>query len=202
MTSHQSNPQKKPLDAGLGFNPFIISGSAHREGNTTTATQAMLGDVPTAFLCELNIAQYRYGKANGSDDFLPLIHRLVKCDPLVFATPVYWYAMSGYMKVFWDRITDLFYHHKDLFKQFQGKTAMIIVSSANGKPEGFEMPLEKTFAYLKMPYAGCWDHIFPLDKHAEHNDQQKSLAMARWKKLEQDFQERAWSARAQDLPKV
>jgi multimeric flavodoxin WrbA len=112
-------------------------------------------------------------------------------NPLIFATPVYWYSMSGRMKTFWDRVTDLFYHHKELSQGLRGKTAMVIASSSGGKPDGFEMPLEKTFAYLKMDYMGCWDYIFPLDAHTEHNQKQKALAGAQWEILVKKLQSKA-----------
>ena len=36
----------------------------------------------------------------------PLIPIIEKYDTLIFATPVYWYSMSGIMKVFFDRKND------------------------------------------------------------------------------------------------
>jgi multimeric flavodoxin WrbA len=143
------------------FSPLVLCGSAHKEGNTKHTVQDLLGDVPIVHLCEQNIVPYHDTSAHEDDDFLPLVRLLINHNPLVFATPVYWYTMSGRMKTFWDRITDLLYHHTALSNQLQGKTAAVVVSSSSGKPDGFEMPFEKTFAYLKMNYAGCWDYIFP-----------------------------------------
>ncbi len=168
---------------GHGFYPLVICGSAHKEGNTMHTVQDILGNVPMVHLCEQNIGPYHYESAHEEDDFLPLIRLLINHNPLVFATPVYWYCMSGRMKTFWDRITDLLYHHKELSAQLRGKTAAVMVSSSGGKPDGFEMPFEKTFAYLKMNYAGCWDYVFPMEKHRDHNEWQKSLALAQWNAL-------------------
>ena len=179
MVSTVSSNEEKP-SSNHGFSPLVLCGSAHKEGNTTYTAQDILGDVPVIHLCALNIGPYHYNSSEEGDDFLPLIHRLVQHNPLIFATPVYWYCMSGRMKTFWDRVTDLYAHHKDLLKQLEGKTAMVLVSSSGGKPEGFEMPLEKTFGYLKMHYGGCWDYIFPIEKHSDYNAQQKILALAEW----------------------
>ncbi len=44
-----------------------------------------------------------------------------KYDVLIFATPVYWYSMSGIMKVFFDRITDLLTIKKDIGRKLKGK---------------------------------------------------------------------------------
>lgn len=46
-------------------------------------------------------------------------------DNIVFATPVYWYAMSGRMKIFFDRFTDLLYTHKSIGKNLKGKKLFI-----------------------------------------------------------------------------
>jgi NAD(P)H-dependent FMN reductase len=180
----QSTPNK-PLRT---FNPLVISGSAHVQGNTKQAVELLCSDLPTLFLCEQKIAHYSYTSSHEGDDFLPTMRRILAHDPLIFATPVYWYSMSGHMKVFWDRVTDLYVHHKDLGQQLKGKTAMIIVSSSSPMPQGFAMPLEKTFAYLKMGYVGCWDQIFPLEAHADHNQEQRLLAQTAWAQLHKDFE--------------
>jgi multimeric flavodoxin WrbA len=172
------------------FHPLVISGSAHVQGNTKKAVELLLADLPTLFLCEQKIAHYSYTSSHEEDDFLPTIRHILDHDPLIFATPVYWYAMGGHMKVFWDRVTDLYAHHKDLLQKLKGKTAMIVVSSGGHKPQGFEMPLEKTFAYLHMNYAGCWDQVFPLEANTAHNQEQKILAMAGWAKVQKDFKAR------------
>ena len=41
------------------------------------------------------------------DEFLKIIQAMIESDVIVFATPVYWYAMSGSMKIFFDRFSDL-----------------------------------------------------------------------------------------------
>lgn len=181
-----------PLDSpcenkifSLGFSPLVISGSAHIQGNTMHTVQDMFGDVPTVHLCDLHIAPFSYTSRHEKDDFLPLVHRMLDHNPLIFATPVYWYTMSGRMKTLWDRMTDLLYHHRELVESLREKTCMIIASSAHGKPEGFEMPMEKTFAYLNMKYGGCWEYIFPLEDHGDYNAQQREKACLALKKLQE-----------------
>ena len=54
--------------------------------------------------------------------FLPTIKELnSKYDTWIFVTPVYWYSMSGQMKIFLDRITDLLKWHKDEGRKIRGK---------------------------------------------------------------------------------
>ena len=139
--------------------------------------------IPIIDLCALNLSPYDYSYSNAADDFLSLIHRVVSHDPLVFATPVYWYTMSSWMKIFWDRITDLLYHHKDLVQQLKGKRALLFVVSAGGKPQEFEAPLIKTFNYLGMVYKGCWDTVYPTGRHSIHNDKERESFLEQWTKI-------------------
>ncbi|AUS04013.1 hypothetical protein C1A40_00280 [Tamlana carrageenivorans] len=99
---------------------------------------------------------FDYTHTNQSDDYLYLIRDLLeKYDTLVFATPVYWYAMSGIMKVFFDRLTDLLTIEKELGKKLRGKN-MAIISSSYGENLGehFWLPFQSTATYLGMNYLG------------------------------------------------
>ena len=84
-------------------------------------------------------------------------------DTLIFATPVYWYAMSGTLKIFFDRFSDLLHYRKDLGRTLRGKSmAMISNSGENDRKlgldaelmEGFEMPFVESANYLGMDYLG------------------------------------------------
>lgn len=58
------------------------------------------------------IEHYKYDSSKPQDDFLTIIEEAIKADTIVFATPVYWYAMSGMMKVFFDRFPILSLHQE------------------------------------------------------------------------------------------
>jgi multimeric flavodoxin WrbA len=173
-------------------NPVVLLASSRPEGHTKKAVQGALEfclgesvkDVSWEILCTLSILPYDYENKNATDDFLSLIRRLLQHDLIIFATPVYWYTMSAHMKIFFDRITDLLVHHKELLRAFKDKKAMIIASSASGKPEAFEIPFALTFQYLSMDYIGCWDFIFPekTPEHVAHNQEQKKSLEGQWKK--------------------
>lgn len=166
------------------MSPVVISGSSRTGGHTKCMIDNFLGkDIPVIELCALNLSPYDYSYGNADDDFLSLIHRVVSHDPLVFATPVYWYTMSAWMKIFWDRVTDLLYHHKDLAQHLKGKTAVLFVVSAGGKPKEFEAPLTQTFNYLGMVYKGCWDTLFPMERYSIHNEKEKERFLAQWPKI-------------------
>ena len=72
---------------------------------------------------------------------------------LVFATPVYWYAMSGSMKVLFDRLTDLVTIQKVAGRKLMGKQVYLVaVGAEDTLPVGFEVPFRRTASYFDMQY--------------------------------------------------
>jgi multimeric flavodoxin WrbA len=58
----------------------------------------------------------------GEDDgFKPIAEKMAAAEGILFATPVYWYAMSAPLKIFFDRLTDMTENLKALGKQLAGK---------------------------------------------------------------------------------
>src|SRR5690606_23204552 len=96
---------------------LIISGSARNDGDTTTRVE-QLRDMTGWDMIDLNdynISHYDYNHENRNDDYLPLIKDIIeRYETWVIATPVYWYAMSSIMKVFFDRFSDLLTIEKEL----------------------------------------------------------------------------------------
>jgi multimeric flavodoxin WrbA len=117
---------------------------------------AQLSGWPVVDLNDYNISHYDYGHANREDDYLELMRALIgQYDLFLLATPVYWYAMSGVMKVFFDRLTDLLTIEQDLGRQLRGKAmAAVSVSIGNNLGEDFWLPFSKAAGYLGMQYLG------------------------------------------------
>lgn len=136
----------------------VIVGSSRKDGDTQSLVSALQRETawPIEHLAERQISYYDYDHRNQDDDFLPLMRRLLnEFDCLVFATPVYWYAMSGQMKVFFDRFTDLLTVEKNLGRRLQGKKmAAISISQGNNLGEDFWLPFQETAKYLAMDYLG------------------------------------------------
>lgn len=136
---------------------IIILGSARSDGNTRLAAGYLSGvsDMHLIDLNDYNIEPFEYDNYDREDDFLPLIERIVQCDTVVFATPVYWYSMSSVLKKFFDRITDLLQEHKDLGRRLRGKQmALLSCSGTPGPDPEFAIPFEKTAEYLGMKFVG------------------------------------------------
>jgi len=144
---------------------IIIQGSANSNGNTHKVVSYISKITGTAIidLKTKNIAQFDYEFKNIGDDFIPLIKELVQnYELLIFATPVYWYTMSGIMKNFFDRITDCLIIKKEIGRALRGKQMAVISCGANKclKPEFF-IPFKETANYLGMEYKG--DFYMPFE---------------------------------------
>lgn len=137
---------------------IIVQASGRPNGDTYTVVNFLAEkyhyDVVDLF--SKNIGHYDYNYKNENDDFIPLITNIIEnYETIIFATPVYWYTMSGHLKVFFDRISDLIRIHKDLGRQLRGKNmAMVSVSNSNDLIDGFNMPFVASANYLGMHYLG------------------------------------------------
>ena len=130
-----------------------------------------------------NIEHFDYEFNNINDDFVGVMTEIIeKYDTLVFVTPVYWYSMSGILKVFFDRFSDLLKTHKELGRKLRGKQmAMISCSNSNDLKEGFTMPFFESANYLGMHYLGdihTWvvNGIIPVEVKELINDFQKTIS--------------------------
>ena len=136
-------------------NGVIILGSARSDGNTAAIAQQLSADLqwPIFNLLDYQIEPYSYQHDYTNEDFQHLIEELHNYETWVFATPVYWYAMSSTMKVFLDRFTDLLKIHKDLGRQLRGKNMAVITSSNGGNlGDDFFIPFRASAEYLGMNY--------------------------------------------------
>lgn len=137
---------------------IIIVGSSRKEGETHAVVQQLqqYSNWKAIYLNDYDISYYDYEHLNAADDYLPLMKDIILShDTLLFATPVYWYAMSGIMKVFFDRMTDLLTIEKDTGRQLRGKNMAVISSSYGGNlGEQFWLPFQESANYLGMQYLG------------------------------------------------
>ncbi|MEO8237132.1 MAG: NAD(P)H-dependent oxidoreductase [Flavobacterium sp.] len=136
----------------------IILGSSRKNGNTTKLVDQISKEtaIEVIDLSDYNISYYDYESKNKEDDFLPLIKGIIeKYDTLIFATPIYWYNMSGIMKVFFDRFSDLIRIEKETGRKLRGKKIAVISNSHDNEiEESFYIPFKKSADYLGMEYLG------------------------------------------------
>lgn len=135
-----------------------ILGSARQDGNTAALTSAVfqhLNDASVIDLNDLSIEPYSYDNPHESDDFCALAQMMAEADAIVFASPVYWYSMSGPMKIFFDRLTNLTDFYKPIGRALAGKSAFLVAASNSpAAPACFEPPFAETARYFDMRWGG------------------------------------------------
>ncbi|MDQ3192209.1 MAG: NAD(P)H-dependent oxidoreductase [Bacteroidota bacterium] len=135
---------------------LIILSSSRKASNTKLLTQKLFAsiDSETIDLLDFKISQYDYqGHYSETDQFLEVIEKVLLYETIVFATPVYWYSMSGLLKVFFDRLTDIVTIEKHIGRKLKGKNIFLVSIGTDLKlPEGFEIPFQLTSGYLEMNF--------------------------------------------------
>ena len=136
----------------------IIVGSSRNDGDTANLTKQLIekSNWDILNLNDYEFSYFDYKHENKNDDYLNLMKKIVeKYETLIFVTPVYWYSMSGIMKVFFDRFTDLLTIEKELGRKLRGKK-MAVLSCSIGENLGeyFWLPFSETAKYLGMEYIG------------------------------------------------
>lgn len=136
----------------------IILGSSRSKGNTSKIIEEIASklDIEIIDLNNYQFSYYDYENKNKEDDFLLLMKKLIEnYETLIFATPIYWYSMSGIMKVFFDRISDLLTIEQDLGRKLRGKNMGVIANTSDEEIDyDFFMPFRKSAEYLGMNYIG------------------------------------------------
>ncbi|NNE25237.1 MAG: NAD(P)H-dependent oxidoreductase [Saprospiraceae bacterium] len=136
---------------------IIIQGSSRRDGNTSKICDlfSINQSIDMLHLSDYQIGHFDYEFQNLEDDFHPLIQKLMHYPIWVFATPVYWYSMSGRTKVFLDRISDLLKIDKESGRKLRGKSLGLITCGSEAKlNKGFTIPFQLSAEYLGMDYLG------------------------------------------------
>jgi hypothetical protein len=138
--------------------PLVILGSARPDGETRRAVDLAFppGAAELVVLPNFAIGGYDYQHFNTDDAFGDIAPKMAEADKIVFATPVYWYAMSAPLKIFFDRLDDLTGNLKALGKSLKDKSVWVIATGTeNVLPDGFEVPFARTAGYFGMRYRGC-----------------------------------------------
>lgn len=163
-------------------NAIALFSSSRRNGNTGQFVDRIATNlkIEVVDLASVRMSAFDYEHRNRNDDFEPLMKRVLEFDQLLFATPVYWYAVAPTMKVFLDRISD-FLELPDLLnegRRLRGKRAYVVCTSIYDEaPASFMNAFRDTFNYLGMHFGGvahanCRDGYVP----ARHDTDADSFA--------------------------
>jgi len=156
---------------------IALLSSSRRLGNTGRLLDriALELDIEVVDLAGQRMSSYDYDHLNRNDDFEPLMQRVLAHDQIIFATPIYWYAVSPAMKVLLDRISDLL-ELPDLLsegRRLRGKNAYVVCTSITDEPSmAFMGAFLETFNYLGMHFGGmahvnCQDGYLPAKHDSE-----------------------------------
>ena len=156
--------------------PLTIVASARKESDSLQLIHKLFAGrtIELLNLLDYSVAPYSYS-ANypPHDRFAELVTAMLHHQQIVFATPVYWYAMSAGMKTLFDRLTDLVTIQKPLGRQLKNKQIyMVAVGSDPALPPGFEVPFRLTAQYFGMEWKGgyyepCTSLKQPLSDEAQ-----------------------------------
>ena len=136
---------------------LIIFGSSRGDGNTRKVVRFLEEQIDADFmdLSDYRFSEFDYDYKNADDDFIGLAERMTQYQNIVFATPIYWYAMSAVMKRFFDRLSDIVRYRKELGRAMADKQLFALAcSSDQTEYEGFFMPFKNTAGYLNMKFGG------------------------------------------------
>jgi len=156
------------------MNVLGIMGSARRDGNTNDLLDLVLRTAADegATTQKIILADYRVehigncrdckaaGRCvNADDDFGKLMDQVYAADVLIFGSPVYWYTVSGLMKVFLDRWSCCYY--QDSYEAFVAKMKLkaggvVTVQEESGYEQASHLigALEKTIRFGGGEYLG------------------------------------------------
>ena len=136
---------------------IILFSSANKNGNTAKTVDKVHADhqCEVIHIDELDITPYRYDNQYPNDDFYNLLNRISDADNIVFASPVYWYAVTAPMKNLIDRMTELSESPKlkSQHQVFKTKRGFVVSSSGNRRMcPVFRAFFSEFFAYNKISY--------------------------------------------------
>ena len=139
---------------------IALFASSRRHGKTGHLMDRIAAelDIEVIDLAGLRLSAFDYEHRNRGDDFEPLMQRVLAHQQIVFASPIYWYAVSPAMKIFLDRISD-YLDLPDLLaegRRLRGKTGYVVCTSICEEPATeFMSAFVETFRYLGMPFGGA-----------------------------------------------
>ncbi|WP_142784740.1 flavodoxin family protein [Changchengzhania lutea] len=136
----------------------IVQASSRSNGNTSLIVSFVNEELGFDII-DLNkktIGHFDYEFNNQNDDFNSLFKHIVSnYEIIIFATPIYWYTMSGILKVFLDRISDFLKIEKEFGRLLRGKKMSVISCGSDHEIfDGFTMPFVQSANYLGMDYLG------------------------------------------------
>lgn len=134
---------------------LVLQGSSRVDGNTEQLTRLALEGIPhkQILLREMSIMPIRdqrherEGFDPVDDDYESVIMEVLRHEKIIFATPVYWYTMSGVMKNFIDRWSQSLRNPDYDFKAIMAQKKAYVIAVGGDDPRIKAMPLIQQMKY-------------------------------------------------------
>ncbi|GGB46721.1 NAD(P)H-dependent oxidoreductase [Fictibacillus barbaricus] len=134
----------------------VLFGSSRDHGNTETLTKlALEGMQYTSFYLKNykvnpidDLRHTKSGFVKVDDDYDELMREVIHHEILIFATPVYWYGMSGVIKKFIDRFSQSLRDESLNFKDKMGRKKAFVITVGGDNPRIKALPLIQQFQYI------------------------------------------------------
>lgn len=135
----------------------VINGGSREKGNTRILTEYAIKGLKAE---TINLDEYKIkpiedgrhapeGFHDVNDDYKELINRVMKHNCLIFATPIYWYSMTGTMKNFIDRWSQTMrepeYHN---FRERMALKKAFVIAVGGDSPRIKGLPLIQQFKHI------------------------------------------------------
>lgn len=155
---------------------LALSSSPRKDGNSRILAQAVLDgaaslghetdivdlcDVVTAPLGDCRTCRRPDGRCSIDDGYEDLLFRVLSADALVLATPLYWYGISGQLKIFIDRIfchtKGEFPAHEHVKRLIMNKRLAVVITAEEtypGATVGVEAQMQELARYLRHDLVG------------------------------------------------
>ena len=164
--------------------PLIVLGSANSSGYTAAVVARLRARLSQdSIVVDLNataIGPFTYKRYDRRDGFAEVVEEMLRHDRILFATPVYWYAMSGVMKTFFDRLTDLLHPElNSLGRRLAGRDVWLLATGTDpAMPAGFAEPFRLTAEYFGMHWRGAGYVMIRRDAEAGEPDMTEADRLA------------------------
>ncbi|WP_327831956.1 flavodoxin family protein [Bacillus swezeyi] len=135
----------------------VICGSSRKNGNTEALADQLIDGLGADKICLRDfhvrpVSDFRHSETRPyypEDDYRDLLSRVAEKDIIIFATPIYWYGMSGLMKNFIDRWSQtLIEKGREDFKQQMSRKTGYVIAVGDDEPHIKGLPLIQQFQYI------------------------------------------------------
>ena len=182
---------------------LTIYGSSRRNGNSEALTKKVLEQLDSEHIHEIHLMDYHVqsliderhseqGFQQIDDDYEGIALQMMNSEAILFATPLYWYGMSGRLKNVIDRWTQSLRNTNYDFKEtMKGKKMYVVIVGGPISPLT-ALPLVQQFQliaqFMQMEFSGyvIGKGVKPLEVLEDEGSIQQAIQLS--KKIKEDLE--------------